>query len=327
MSRVGAAGSRRAPRRDAGADHVERGGVGSDTGRLRGIGARDMLMRFVFGATVSVAAGLIGLAAGERAGGVLLAFPAILPAALTLIESREGTSTAVSDVRGAVVGAFGMLGFALTVVALAGRIPTLLALLVAAVAWVVISAALYFGGIGLARVLGEKQYLPDVAVGEACPAADALRAAGLTVAVAESCSGGVLTALLTAVRNASEIVPGGIVAYSDESKRELLGVPAEVLERDGAVSEAAARAMAEGVRRRLGADVGLSVTGLTGSPSEGKPPGLVFVAAVGPAGVRVTRIHGDRGPEATRGDAVRSALTLCREVVPRTGSGAGTARG
>jgi nicotinamide-nucleotide amidase len=319
MSRVDAAGARRAPRRDAGVDHVERGGVGSDAGRLRSVGARDLLVRFGFGAAVSIVAGLIGLAAGQRAGGVLLAFPAILPAALTLIESREGTSTAVSDVRGAVAGALGMLGFALTVVALAGRIPTLLALLVAALAWVVISAALYFGGIGLARVLGEKQYLPDVAVGEARPAADALRDAGLTVAVAESCSGGVLTALLTAVRGASEVIPGGIVAYSDQAKRDLLDVPADVLERDGAVSEAAARAMAEGVRLRLGTGVGLAVTGLAGTPAEGRSPGLVFVAAVGPAGVRVTRIQGDRGPEATRGDAVRSALTLCCEVVPRTG--------
>jgi PncC family amidohydrolase len=317
MSRADAAGSRPVRRRGAGTDDAERGGVGADAGRLRSIAVRDLLVRFGFGAAVSIAAGLIGLAEGERAGGVLLAFPAILPAALTLIESREGTSTAVSDVRGAVAGAVGMLGFAVIVVALAGRIPTLLALLVAAVAWPVLSGALYFAGTGLARVLGEKQYLPDVAVDEACPAADALRAAGLTVAVAESCSGGVLTALLTAVRGASEVIPGGIVAYADEAKRDLLGVSAEVLQRDGAVSEAAARAMAEGVRRRLGADVGLAVTGLTGSPAEGKPPGLVFVAAVGPAGVRVGRIRGDRGPEATRGDAVRAALRLCCEVVPQ----------
>jgi PncC family amidohydrolase len=321
MSRADAAGSRPARRRDTGAAHVERDALGADAGRLRSIGRRDLLVRFGFGAAVSVAAGLIGLAAGERAGGVLLAFPAILPAALTLVESREGTSTAVSDIRGAVAGALGMLAFALTVVALAGRIPTIVSLLAAAVVWVVTSAVLYFAGTGLARVLGEKQYLPDVAVTEACPAADALRVAGLTVAVAESCSGGVLTALLTAVRGASEVIPGGIVAYADEVKRDLLDVPAEVLERDGAVSEAAARAMAEGVRRRLGAEVGLSVTGLTGSPAEGKPPGLVFVAAVGPAGVRVTRIQGDRGPEATRGEAVRAALRLCREVVPHGPAG------
>jgi PncC family amidohydrolase len=320
MSRADAAGSRPARGRDAGAEHVERRGVGSDAGRLRSIGARDLLVRFGFGAAVSIAAGLVGLAAGQRAGGVLLAFPAILPAALTLVESREGTSTAVSDVRGAAVGALGMLGFAVTVMALAGRISTLLALAVAAVAWVVISVALYFAGTGLAGVLGEKQYLPDVAVAEARPAAEALRAAGLTVSVAESCSGGVLIALLTAVRGASEVIPGGIVAYGDQAKRDLLDVPAEVLERDGAVSEVAARAMAEGVRRRLGTDVGLSVTGLTGSPAEGKPPGLVFVAAVGPAGARVTELQSDRGPEATRGDAVRAALQLCREVVPQPGA-------
>ena len=85
-------------------------------------------------------------------------------------------------------------------------------------------------------------------------------------------SGGVLTALLTAVRGASEVTPGGIVAYSDEAKRDLLDVPAEVLEREGAVSEAAARAMADGVRRRLGTDgpalkSAVSTTGSAGSAS------------------------------------------------------------
>jgi nicotinamide-nucleotide amidase len=65
----------------------------------------------------------------------------------------------------------------------------------------------------------------------------------------------------------------------------------------------------------MGADVGLSVTGLIGSPSEGKPPGLIYVAAAGPGGVRVARLQDDRGPEANRGDAVRAALRLCCEVV------------
>ena len=127
-------------------DHVDEGGVGSDTGRLRSIRPRDLAVRFAFGAAVSVVAGIVGFTVGEPAGGVLLAFPAILPAALTLIESREGTSTAVSDVRGAVVGALGMLGFAVAVVVLSGRIPVLVALLVATVTWAALSPALYFGG-------------------------------------------------------------------------------------------------------------------------------------------------------------------------------------
>jgi nicotinamide-nucleotide amidase len=295
------------------------GGVGVERSGIGGIPVRELAGRFGFGAAVSAVAGLVGLGIGERAGGVLLAFPAILPAALTLIESREGTSAAISDVRGAVVGGLGLVAFALTVLALAGRIPPVLALLAAAGGWLLVSAALYFGGLRLAAVLGEQQYLPDVGVVEALPAAEALRAAGLTVAVAESCSGGVLAALLTAVPGASEIVRGGIVAYAEDAKRDLLGVPAAVLEREGAVSEATASAMAQGVCRRMGADVGLSVTGLLGSPSEGKPPGLVYVAAAGPCGVRTVRLNEDRGPEASRGDAVRAALRLCREVVPEPG--------
>lgn len=131
-------------------------GVGSDAGELRTIRPRDVVLRFVFGAAVSVVAGIVGYAVGERAGGVFLAFPAILPAALTLIESRDGTSAAVSDVRGAVVGAIGMLGFALTVMALAGRIPVLAALLVATASWVALSAVLYFG----ATRLGERLSRP-----------------------------------------------------------------------------------------------------------------------------------------------------------------------
>lgn len=138
-------------------DHVDEGGIGADAGRLRGIRPRDLAVRFAFGAAVSVVAGIVGQVAGERAGGVLLAFPAILPAALTLIESREGTSTAVSDVRGAVAGALGMVGFAITVVALAERIPVPLALLAAAAAWAVLSVALYAGGVRGATVLGRRR--------------------------------------------------------------------------------------------------------------------------------------------------------------------------
>jgi hypothetical protein len=172
------AGSPTAQPADRDADEVEKGGVGSEAGKLRSIRPRDLAVRFAFGAAVSVAAGMIGQAMGERAGGVLLAFPAILPTALTLIEAREGTSSAVSDIRGAVVGALGMLGFALAAVALAGRIPVVLALLVATLTWLGVSLAVYFGGTRLAVLLGEQQYLPDVAVAEAEPAAEVLRRAG-----------------------------------------------------------------------------------------------------------------------------------------------------
>jgi len=292
-------------------DHVDEGGVGSDTGRLRSIRPRDLAVRFAFGAAVSVVAGIVGFTVGEPAGGVLLAFPAILPAALTLIESREGTSTAVSDVRGAVVGALGMLGFAVAVVVLSGRIPVLVALLVATVTWAALSPALYFGGTRIAGVLGEQRYLPDVAVAEAVPAVEALRHAGLTVAVAETCSGGVLCALLSAVPGASDAVRGGVVIHAVDVERTLLDVPAEILEKD--TVEAAACAMAERARRLLNADVGLSVAGATDAePARVRP---IVVAAVAPSGARTTRIEGDEGPEANTGKAVRDALRLCVEVL------------
>jgi nicotinamide-nucleotide amidase len=107
-----------------------------------------------------------------------------------------------------------------------------------------------------------------------------LRREGKTIAVAESCTGGLLAERITSVPGASTYFLGGVVAYANAAKRILLGVPEEVLERQGAVSEAAARSMAEGVRARLAADFGVATTGISG-PSGGtevKPVGLVYVA-------------------------------------------------
>ncbi len=106
-----------------------------------------------------------------------------------------------------------------------------------------------------------------------------LAAHGLTVAVAESCTGGFLLDALTNPPGASRYVKGGVVAYCNEVKMSQLGVPPADLERDGAVSESVARAMAEGVRTRLGADMALSTTGVAG-PGGGtpeKPVGLVWI--------------------------------------------------
>src|SRR5258707_1286546 len=130
--------------------------------------------------------------------GIFAAAPSVAPASLTLIEKREGTSEAVADVRGAVIGACALVLFAVTVVALAGRMPTTLALVVAAVGWAAAALGLYVGGTRLARALGEQQYLPEVGVVEAEPVVAALRRAGLTAAVAETASGGALAALLVA---------------------------------------------------------------------------------------------------------------------------------
>lgn len=106
-----------------------------------------------------------------------------------------------------------------------------------------------------------------------------LRARGLTLATAESCTGGLVGQRLTAVPGASAYYQGGVVAYANDAKRELLGVPQDLLARHGAVSAEVARAMAEGARRRFAADLGVSTTGISG-PEGGtpeKPVGLVYV--------------------------------------------------
>jgi nicotinamide-nucleotide amidase len=109
---------------------------------------------------------------------------------------------------------------------------------------------------------------------------DLLRQAGLTLAVAESCTAGMLGAELTRPAGSSDYFVGGVLAYSDRVKEMLLGVAPELLQAHGAVSEPVARAMAEGVRQRLGAEVGLAVTGIAGpgGGSPDKPVGLVFEA-------------------------------------------------
>jgi nicotinamide-nucleotide amidase len=107
-----------------------------------------------------------------------------------------------------------------------------------------------------------------------------LRAAGKTVAVAESCTGGLIAKRLTDIPGASEVFPGGVTAYSAQAKVSLLGVAPDVLKRYGAVSRETAVAMADGARARFGADVGLAATGIAGPDGDGSglPPGTVFVA-------------------------------------------------
>lgn len=136
----------------------------------------------------------------------------------------------------------------------------------------------------------------------------ALRHRGATLAVAESCTGGLLGELLTAVSGSSDYFAGGVISYANRIKTELLGVPPELIERHGAVSEPVVEAMAKGVRRRLRADYALAVTGIAG-PTGGtadKPVGLVYAALAGPDGAAVRRnvFPGDR--DIVR---LRSALT------------------
>ena len=138
-------------------------------------------------------------------------------------------------------------------------------------------------------------------------------ARGRMVATAESCTGGLVSGALTAVAGSSAVVERGFVTYSNAAKSELLGVPAEMLETHGAVSEAVARAMAEGALARSKGEVAVSVTGVAGpgGGNAGKPVGLVHFAAAGPAGaVHVEHRFGDIGREAVRLESVRVALGL-----------------
>jgi PncC family amidohydrolase len=137
-------------------------------------------------------------------------------------------------------------------------------------------------------------------------------ARGVTVATAESCTGGLVAHLLTEVPGSSGYLLGGVVAYSDAVKRAELDVPADQLERHGAVSAQVAVAMAEGVRVRLGTDLGVAVTGIAGPDggSAAKPVGLVYVAVagLGPPDVRRYAWPGDRS--ANKRDSAHAAIEL-----------------
>ena len=142
---------------------------------------------------------------------------------------------------------------------------------------------------------------------------EAAAARRLTIATAESCTGGLVAGALTAIAGSSAVVERGFVTYSNAAKTELLGVSAELIEAVGAVSEPVARAMADGALERSRAEISVSVTGIAGpgGGSTNKPVGLVHFAAVGRAGgVHIERRFGDIGREAVRLESVRAALSL-----------------
>jgi nicotinamide-nucleotide amidase len=143
---------------------------------------------------------------------------------------------------------------------------------------------------------------------------DLVRARGAKLAVAESCTGGLLGARLTAIPGASDTFVGGAIAYDDEVKTGTLGVPAEILERHGAVSEEVARAMAAGAARAFGARCALAITGVAG-PGGGtpeKPVGTVWLALQGDGATSAVRrvFPGDRAE--IRARSAQAALDLLR---------------
>lgn len=174
------------------------------------------------------------------------------------------------------------------------------------------------------ETLAQASVVVKAALGDYCYATDgsslaetvlkAARVRGLSLATAESCTGGLVSAALTSISGSSAVFAGGAVAYANSAKTDLLGVPKELLDRHGAVSGPVAEAMARGVRERLSADLAVSVTGIAG-PDGGtpeKPIGLVWFAISGATGTQsVTRnLFGDR--DGVRERATVTALDLIR---------------
>ncbi len=154
---------------------------------------------------------------------------------------------------------------------------------------------------------------------------DLYRARGLRLATAESCTGGLIAAALTAIAGSSDVFDCSFVSYSNEAKEKLLGVPAATLRRYGAVSSETAAAMAMGALKRSRADCAVSVTGIAG-PSGGskdKPVGLVHFAAARRGGIILARrrMFGNIGRRRVRELSALEALALLARLAPRTKPG------
>jgi nicotinamide-nucleotide amidase len=155
--------------------------------------------------------------------------------------------------------------------------------------------------------------LPEATLADAARLLARLQAGRLTLATAESCTGGLIAAAVTAIPGSSATLLCGYVTYSNEAKSAMLGVDPALIASGGAVSEAVARAMAEGARARSGADLAVSVTGIAGpgGATPGKPVGLVCLAAAARGAPTLAERHvfpGDRA--AIRAASVAAALAL-----------------
>jgi nicotinamide-nucleotide amidase len=150
---------------------------------------------------------------------------------------------------------------------------------------------------------------------------EVLTARGQSIAAAESLTGGLVAAALTSVPGSSAAFRGGVIAYATDLKASLLGVPAGLLEHRGAVDPAVATAMADGVRMRLGASVGVSTTGVAGpDPADGRPVGTVYIAVATAAGSAASELAlgGSRGR--VRDETVSSALSLVLDWLQEEGN-------
>jgi nicotinamide-nucleotide amidase len=147
----------------------------------------------------------------------------------------------------------------------------------------------------------------------------AARARGWRIVTAESCTGGLVGGALTDIAGSSDVFDRGYVAYSYPAKTAMLGVPEALLRAQGAVSEAVARAMAEGARAASGADLAVAVTGVAGpGASEAKPEGLVWFATAAPSGTEAhRRDFGPLGRAEVRARSVATALELLLAALRR----------
>jgi nicotinamide-nucleotide amidase len=147
---------------------------------------------------------------------------------------------------------------------------------------------------------------------------DLCRVRKLTIAAAESCTGGLLAATLTEIPGSSDVLDRGFVTYSNAAKTAMLGVPADLIASYGAVSAETAQAMASGALARAGVDLVVAITGIAGpgGAMPGKPVGLVHFAAAARGGrcSREVRQFGDIGRAAVRRESVRQALAMLQEL-------------
>ena len=137
------------------------GGLGADPRRLRDVGLKELGVRFLFGCAISLVAGLISMRFGARVGGLFLAFPAILPASLTLIENKRGNHQAMVDAIGAILGGVALGAFAALAALLLRHFPAGLALALATAAWLLVAVGLYLVAAAVLRSHGRHPAAPD----------------------------------------------------------------------------------------------------------------------------------------------------------------------